>query len=366
MRVLWIPHTRWTLRGAHRARYLVDCLMENHEIHVVTWSEPTASSVLSYASPATHLRALIPWRAREGRIGLHHIPRWCLQRVPLFWRQNQEFLRSAVRRIVREEDIEVIVFGSSAYLIGFPPRDTGIPVIFDYVDYACNKLLDRYLEHADAVICASNRLQKQVQSLGRDATYCPNGVDFERLNLADGSRVRKAYGIGNNVVISLIGLTASRDLYFVDSLLQVSEKIPEARFLFVGKGAIYDPLRKALRPLRRRCIWTGWIPPERVYDFFKASDVGLYPGADIEYFRSACPIKLLEYSACGTPSVSSPVAEIDHLDLRSVLQVDATATGFATGIINALGSKSPDDRGKIPSWGEVAERFQSVLSELVS
>ena len=163
------------------------------------------------------------------------------------------------------------------------------------------------------------------------------------------------------MVISLIGLTCSPDLYFVDSLLRVSKTIPKAVFRFVGKRPVYQPLRRALRPLRDKCIWAGWIPQATVYDYFKASDIGLYPGGDDNYFRSACPIKLLEYAASGKPSASSPVEEIDTLGLRSVVQVDANAEAFSSGIMRAMSWTSLDDPSKVPSWEKIAIRFENVL-----
>jgi len=362
VRLLWIPHTRWSPGVSHRAEYLINCLKEKHEIHVITWSEPETPSIRDFANPAMHLKALIPWNHAGDRITLHHLPRWCFHRLPYMWRKNQRILNETVHRIVREYGIEAIIFGPSAYLIGFPPSGTGASLIFDYVDHAEDGILQKYLEHAEMVTCASRSLQRQVRALNRDAIYVPNGVNAEGLIRADGSRVRRAYSLQDRIVISLIGLTCSPDLYFVDSLRRVSRKVPNATFLFVGKGPMYRPLRASLNTIRARCVWTGWIPPEGVYDYFRASDIGLYPGADNAYFRSACPIKLLEYAAAGKPSVSSPVEEVDALGLKSVIQVDATADAFLDGIMKAMSWTATDQTDKIPSWQHSANRIDGVLS----
>ncbi len=302
----------------------------------------------------------------EDGIALHHMPRWSVHRVPYLWRANQNILQHAVRKIVRDHRIEAIVFGPSAYLIGYPPQDTGASLIFDYVDLAEDRVLKEYLSRADAVTCVSRRLQRQVKALKRDATYLPNAVDAEKFVHADGSRIREEYGMQDRLVISLIGLTCSPDLYFVRSLERLSERIPNAVFLFAGKGPMYKPLRKALGAIRKRCVWTGWIPQDRIYDFFMASDIGLYPGGNGDYYRSACPIKLLEYAAARKPSVSSPVEEIDALGLGSVLQVDATAQGFTDGIVAAISRPVPDDTDKIPAWPKIANQFETVLNESVT
>ena len=361
MRLLWIPHTRWSSGVGHRSRYLVNRLKENHEVHVVTWSEPQTASPRDFANPSVHLQALIPWTCAEDGITLHHLPRWCFHRLPVLWRSNERLQQEAVRRIVRDNGIEALVFGPSAYLIGYPPTGTGASLIFDYVDYVRDEILEKYLARAETITCISRGLQRQVQALGLDAIHIPNGVDIEKLRRADGSRVRTEYCIQDRLVISLIGLTCSPDLYFVDSLLRVSKRIPNATFLFVGKGPMYKPLRRALRALRNRCIWTGWVPQERIFDFFMASNIGLYPGGDDVYFRYSCPIKLLEYAASGKPTVSSRVEEIDTLGLRNVIQVDATAEAFSAGILRAVSLTTIDDTGNIPTWQKIANRFENVL-----
>jgi len=363
MRLLWIPHTRWFAGVAHRAAYLINYLKRRHEVHVITWSEPKSAAPWDFVNPVVHLQALIPWKDADDGITLHHLPRWCLHRLPQLWARNQRILNEAVRRIVGDYGIEAIIFGPSAYLIGFPPTGTGASLFFDYVDYAQNEILAKYIARADAITCVSRRLQRQVRALKRESIYVPNGADVEKLRGADGSRIRDEYSINDRLVVSLIGLTCSSDLYFVESLRRVGSRVPNAAFLFVGKGPMYAPLRRALRSIRDRCIWTGWIPQERVYEFFAASDIGLYPGGDNPDFRSACPIKLLEYAAARKPSVSSPVEEVDALGLRSVIQVDATAAAFFDGIMEAASLTPVDDMERIPSWQKIADRLDTVLRE---
>ena len=362
MRLLWIPHTRWSQGVRHRSRYLIEHLRTRSEVHVITWSEPETPQFRDFANPATHLRALVPGNKTEDGVVIHHLPRWCFHRIPFLLRQNQRFLQEAVRRIVRENDIETIVFGPSGYLVGYPPVDTSANLIFDYVDYLEEEILSEYLNRSDAVVCASRSLQLQVQRLGHEASYIPNGVDFERLSRADGERVRDRYAIGENLVISLIGLTCSPDLYFAKSLISIHREMPHARFLFVGKGPLYRNLRRTLKGLGKAATWTGWTPQAEVYDYFLASDIGLYPGADNPYFRAACPIKILEYVAAGTPVVSSPVEEISVLGLANVIEVDANPESFHAGIRNVLTLDDRDIHRTPPAWKEVSERFERALT----
>ena len=60
--------------------------------------------------------------------------------------------------------------------------------------------------------------------------------------------------------------------------------------------------------------------------------------------------------------MSSPVEEIDALGLKGVTQVEATATGFLAGIMKAMTKPAVNDIEKIPSWRDLASRFETVLS----
>lgn len=360
-RILWIPHTPWLNRTAQRAKHLIENLRDRHAIHVLTWSEPQSPSPLDFAGPLTHMKAAVPWEREEDGIFLHHISRLTLHRFPRVWSFNQRILGDVVRSLVQKWGIEVLIFSQSAYLIGYPPADTGAVLVFDYVDYTDERVLGEYLRRAEKIVCASQALQRQVEDLGFEAAYVPNGVDYAHLRSADGRRVRTRYGLDSKPVISLIGLTCSPDLYFADSLTDVKETIPDATFMFVGEGAMYRPLRRALRRIREACIWTGWVRPDEVYDYFLATDIGLYPGADDTYFRSACPIKVLEHSAAGSAVVSSPVEEVNHMDLRNVLQVEANSRAFHDGILAAHSLRNPP-KGRPPDWKDLAERFEKHLS----
>ena len=362
MRLLWIPHTYLGNRVGHRSKYLIDRLKHRHDVHIVTWSEPAAPSVRAFLSPEVHLKALIPWTRRADGVTVHHVPRFCLHRLPTLWKQNERLLQNLVRKLVQENEIETVIFGPSSYLIGYPPTDTGATLVFDYVDHTPDQHLGEYLERADEVVCASQSLRRQIETLGRSATYIPNGIDRERLRRASGKRVRELYDLGDGMVISLIGLTCAPDFYFAKSLLRIKNEIPSSRFLFVGKGPLHKPLRGALRKLKDSSIWTGWIPQERIYDFFLATDIGLYPGGEDEYFRAACPIKLLEYAAAGRPAVSSRVDEVSALGLKNVIQVDATEQGFYEGIKDARNLEVEVEVETVPSWTDSAMRLEKVLT----
>ena len=116
-----------------------------------------------------------------------------------------------------------------------------------------------------------------------------------RLALGQRDRTRADLGLKGKQVVSLIGLTASPSLFFVDALAIAARQLPDLVFLLVAGGELLQPIVERCRQLEVRFVATGNNPSNsRFANHFAASDIGLYPGDFTSYFDAACPIKVLE------------------------------------------------------------------------
>lgn len=370
MRILWLPHLDWRFihRGQREYR-LARLFGPEHDVHFVTWQEMqrTARSVLGSLRTRT-------WEEEDFTIHQsRRVPNPFGQRfharTARGLRINEWLFNRAVRRSVAETDPDVVICGISHRQVGLPPADLPVPLVFDYLDFSLEawpELEREYLRRADAVLCTSRVLVERTAAMHPHSYYLPNGVDLGAAEQANGERVRRAYGLDGATVVSLIGVTASDQPFYVDALASVAKDVPNLVFLLVGKGdALGETIERRARERGIRTISTGHVPPSEVADFFAASDVGLYPGDKNAYFDAACPLKVLEYSAARKPVVATDLLELRNWGFPNLHLADPTNEAFAAAIRRALeqsGNGYPDlDPFR---WSTLAERLLGILDEV--
>lgn len=134
--------------------------------------------------------------------------------------------------------------------------------------------------------------------------------------------------------------------------MQIAKRThPNLKCLLVGKSAEIERAIREADPSGDTFIYVGAVPYDEVAQYFAATNVGLYPGDDSDFFRFASPIKVYEYSAAGKPVISSSVIEVERLGWLNVLIRDPTPESFAEGIQHALDDGVQEEA---PSLGKPA------------
>jgi glycosyltransferase involved in cell wall biosynthesis len=371
VRILWLPHHHWDfIRQGQREYRFAQLINDVHDIHFLTWREVRTQ-------PRAALDSLRTNTWRESGLSIHQT-----RRVPNFLGQrmhevsgrglriNEHLYNRAVRHLVAQELIDVVICGISHQSVGLPPRDLRIPLIFDYLDYKLERwpaIEAEYMERADAVLCTSRVLVERTQQLHPQPYYLPNGVDLGAADSADGERVRRQYGLDGAKVVSLIGVTASERLFYVDALAEAAKDVPGLVFLLVGDGGdLGDAMIRRAREQGVRVVATGRIPPSEVADFFAATDVGLYPGDKNAYFDAACPLKVLEYTAARKPMVATDLKELRNWGFPNVRLAAPTAEAFAHEIKLALEESHGYPDLEDFSWSVLSQRLLAILDEVVA
>jgi len=369
MRILWLPHNDWLfIRRGQREFRFAQAIKDVHDVHFVTWLKVRSWSPAALDSLRTKM-----WR--DAGLTIHQA-----RRVPNFLGQqvhersarglriNELLHQHEVRQLVHRELIDLVICGISHQLVGLPPDDLEVPLIFDYLDYSLEawaEVESEYMGIADAVICTSEVLANRARRLHPHSYYLPNGVDLGAAAAADGKRVRAEYGLDGANVVSLIGVTASSRPFYIDGIAAAAREDSTLVFLLVGDGgALGDAMIERARELGVRTFATGPVPPSEVADFFAATDVGLYPGDQTPYFDAACPLKVLEYSAAGKPVVATDLAELRNWGFPNVHLAAPTAEAFASEIKLALRSQPEQPELDRFSWSALSARLLEILSEV--
>jgi glycosyltransferase involved in cell wall biosynthesis len=377
MNILWIPHTPWAAGYHTRDQYFIRHLREHHRVYTLTWETRAVGGAFH---PRAYIEGTRFYRTKIDGLDAFHV-----RRIPDFLRPlrrdkaqsvalNQRFFREDVRRIVRDHDIDVVVTGPSSHLTGFPPFDLDVPLVFDYLDchdreaepgwYALEMT---YVERSDAVLCISPLAAERAERFGKPQLLLPNGADVRRMAGASGAEVRRKHGLEGRKVVSLIGLTCSPRLYFLDAIRHVRQQRPEVLCLLVGRSPEIEAALARIPDAEASFLYVGPVPYNEVAAYFAATDVGMYPVDETLYYDAASPIKMLEYTAAGKPVVVPRIAGAKALGFPNFVFAAPTAEAYAAGLLQALDLEAPYvDEVERYDWKNLAADLEVFLEEAVA
>ncbi len=365
MKILWIPHLPWPALDGQRERRLLDSWPDpGDELHILTW-QPAQG----FGSPL----ASLGWSTfRQGRITVHSRPRipnvmgrFVKNYARGLW-ANEQLFRFYTRQLVRNLGVDVLVYGIGHKVVGLPPFDLPIARVFDYLDLITYPDVEAaYIANSDLVLCTSRVLVDRVHTSGNQGVYVPNGVSMGRIALGQRDRTRAELGLQGKRVVSLIGLTSSPSLFFVDALALAARQEPNIVFLVVGGGDLLRPIVVRCKQLGLPFVATGWVPNNEVANYFAATDLGLYAGDANAYFDAACPIKVLEYTAACRPVVATDLEELRRIAFPNVRLSPPDPERFASAIITSLREPTAFADVSAFEWATLAQSVRQTLVTLI-
>ncbi len=309
---------------------------------------------------------------------------WLVPRLPRppgwpIWKPSvgQPVFRAVLCLIERRFAPHIVVVGPSWGQVGLPPALRALRV-FDYLDgsdwsYPHWRGAElSYLDWSDAVLAVSEPLARRVEPWQRPCLLAPNGVDLASYAPLRSSRalIRSQLGIGPERLVTLIGLTAASDPYWIEAIRKLLHGSDSVVFAAVGGGPLAARMEHLGSELGRRFRWVGAVPYTEAQRWFVASDATWYPGADIEYFHVASPLKVFEGLAAGTQVVVAPrLRSLAGLELPSLRFVQPTTPALVRGTLEALqATGTPSNlltEQLAPySWDSIAGRVSAFLEDL--
>ncbi len=238
----------------------------------------------------------------------------------------------------------------------------GMNELLDYS--AVERRLYAFQEHwlpprVRGVTVASRMLEDIALGMGLErerVLYLPNCVDD--LPPGDGGRVREKLGIPAEAPVLLL---YTRFFEFSQEKLhsvfaEVYRRVPEVRFLVVGKGRGNEEEQLVVASLERgfqdALVLAGWVEPAELPDYLAAGDVAIYPFADTLVNRAKCPAKLTELLRAGLPVVADRIGQIPEYvapELHSLLCAPDDWDEMAARCVELL--RDAELRGKSSSAG---------------
>jgi glycosyltransferase involved in cell wall biosynthesis len=240
----------------------------------------------------------------------------------------------AVRREIRRRRPAFVYERYACFNIGgvLAARHAGVPTILEVnTPYAIARhgfehlhfeRIARWIERltfekAAALITVSTALRNMLVDAGVNAdkiTVIPNAINAAHFTgTADGGSIRARYGLGDAVVVGFLG--SMRAWHGIDLLIDIVPEVlaraPQCRFLIVGAGELYEPLKAQV--VAAGCgasvTFTGAVPHDQVQHFIDAMDVPVMPNSN----TYGSPMKVFEYMALGRPTVAPRLGPLEEV-----------------------------------------------------
>lgn len=172
----------------------------------------------------------------------------------------------------------------------------------------------RELKRVNIVVVRSGFMKEELLQLYGEkhagkVRVIPLGVNTESFGFSHNPQhIRERLGLPSDRVIlltvrRLVERTGVGNL--IEAMRSVVARYPEVMLLIGGRGYLEDKLREHVHAvgLERHVQFLGFIPEEKLSDYYQAADLFVLPTAELEGFG----LVTIEALSCGTPVIATPI-----------------------------------------------------------
>ena len=151
------------------------------------------------------------------------------------------------------------------------------------------------------------------------------------------------------------GITPDRGLsVVVEAIPKIISEIKDFLFVIVGRGFEIENLKRQIgkNGLEAYVKWVGWVQHDLLYEYIKASKIGIIPHHVTDHINTTIPNKIYDYMACGIPIIAS-----DAVPMKRILSEERCGKAFKSGNANSLAEAMIDihhDPGTMGECGKAA------------
>ena len=180
-----------------------------------------------------------------------------------------------------------------------------VPVLADAGSHWLTSRYRRHCHRADRVVVATEVVRDVLRAQGVTAaiTVVPEGVPSQLATPGGRERVRQKLALSAGTPLALYAgrLAREKQLGFLLRAFSRLARTHDVRLCLVGGGPLAPSLRAEAQRLgiSDRVILCGWVPHERIADYYAAADIFVFPSA-----ADAMGIALVEAMSVGLPCVA--------------------------------------------------------------
>lgn len=233
----------------------------------------------------------------------------------------------------------------------------------------------RLLTKTTAVIGLTNQITNYARQYGSgNVSYhtIANGVNSKifSANLSKKKEFRTKYGLSDNgPVVLFVGRFehVKAVLEVVDVAKSILSSGVKAEFLIIGAGSLDRQVRQVAANSSRIHV-LPWQPPEKIHEFFIASDIFAIPSR-----FEALPLTVIEAMAAGLHIVYTPVGGVPEIlegyRARTLLQESSFAaikTGLSRLLQDGFKSEKNNPIAANFDWSKIYEATSRVYEQAIS
>ena len=392
MKVIFVHEVSWFKKVVFEMHDFPELLsLRGHEVHFLDFDEGKARTkrrVLTTIETRAHVGSRVsvatPPRILPGILG--RLLATIVQPLVFLW---------LVRRI-RPDVVVVYSVPTSGWQITRICRFKKIPVVARVIDVSHVlretrfKLLVKRAErfvftNANFVSTHNEALRQYCIGLGassaKSSVIYP-GSDTQRFYPAPPrSNLQLKLGIQpHDKVIVFMG-TLFRFSGLVELLTELAPELRKDRsliFLILGDGEEFDRLQQLVRSLEmgNQVLLTGRIEYEQLADYIRLGQVAVVPFHPELVTHGALPGKVLQYLACGLPTIATPLHGLQSMvaEGEGVLYADSSRD-MADKAVQLVNNSQHRDQVAIRgldlinqhcNWETQIQKFELLLESLVS
>lgn len=165
-------------------------------------------------------------------------------------------------------------------------------------------------KNADAIVARSTAAKEFLvanKALAQKIKVIPAGVDIKEFYQKDDTTFKHTLGYDNSpLILTVARLHPNKGLpNLIKAMRYVITKVPSAKLVILGKGALYPPLKNLARHLgidNSIRFHTDPIPNNKMITVYSSCDIFVLPSLREPFGRA-----LVEALACGKPAIATNI-----------------------------------------------------------
>ena len=381
-----VPTTDWLGHPfPSRLHHIFEKIAERNEVHVLRFP-------------------FYPTKKLKTNLVVHESDDIKTDRLALYYAINAHKHYNSVRRIVRENQIDIVVISNllagymAAKAVGdqakmvfdlsdhFPSSGAGYyfdtnSILGRIVTSGLEKLLKATLRQVDYTVTSSHALKDYAKRLGAEAvSVVPNGVDDFFFTRNFEKEIREKYGLYECITVGYVGsIEFWLNLSPLLKAIRVLSKSYDVKLILVGaklRTKFAQQVNNLIERLgiKEHILWLDFVPYHEVPSYIGAMDVCIIPFRvnHPTAFYSA-PNKLWEYLALGKKVMATPIPEIVKT-AKQFVDFAETTEDYVSIIEDYI--KNHDENVEMVqqakklamrlTWTNIAKRYEEILKKTIS